>query len=154
MPPPIQRFGGAPNNLASHYHQQQYGQSQAAGLPPPSLASNPAFMNSHSMNNPFSMNGNALSLSGGFGGGGLGMSGGTGLASQAAQLSFAGANLHQGHNGIVDPGVRAAASKNRIRDVWAGNLVEEMALIRTLVDRYPYIAMVSSNMTFNTLGPI
>jgi CCR4-NOT transcription complex subunit 7/8 len=100
-------------------------------------------MNANSMSNPFSMNGNALSLSGGFGGAGLGMPGGTGLASQAAQLSFAGASNHHLQNGMGDPGPRAGLqNKNRIRDVWAGNLHEEMALLRQLVDKYPYIAMV------------
>lgn len=69
------------------------------------------------------------------------MSGGTGLASQAAQMSFASAN-HQGHNGMVDHGARSAANKSRIRDVWASNLNEEMAILRCLVDKYPYVAMV------------
>ena len=86
------------------------------------------------------MNGNALSLSGGFGGAGLGMSGGTGLASQAAQMGFANAN-NQSHNGMDHP-ARVAGNKNRIRDVWAGNLKEEMAILRCLVDKFPYIAMV------------
>ncbi|KUJ12835.1 CAF1-domain-containing protein [Mollisia scopiformis] len=141
MPPPMQRFAGAPNNLA-HYQQQQY-PSHSQGLPPPSLASNPGFMNANSMNNPFSVNGNALSLSGGFGGAGLGMPGATGLASQAAQLGFASANMHQGHNGMSsDAGSRGGqGSRNRIRDVWASNLEEEMILLRCLADKFPYISM-------------
>lgn len=140
----MQRFGGAPNSLASHYQQQYpaHSQGHAAGLPPPSLASNPGFMNANSMNNPFSVNGNALSLSGGFGGAGLGMPGGTGLASHAAQMSFAGANLHQGHNGMSEVGsVRGQKNQNRIRDVWASNLEEEMVVLRCLAGKYPYIAM-------------
>jgi CCR4-NOT transcription complex subunit 7/8 len=33
---------------------------------------------------------------------------------------------------------------NRIREVWAGNLEQEMATLRDLVDQYPYIGLVSS----------
>ncbi|TAQ87989.1 hypothetical protein B7494_g3697 [Chlorociboria aeruginascens] len=139
MPPPLQRFG-APNSLASHYQQYStHSQSHTAGLPPPSL-SNPPFMNANSMSNPFAVNGNALSLSTGFGAAGLNMPGGTGLASQAAQMSFAGANIQQSHNGMGESGSRTS-NKGRIREVWKGNLHEEMAILRQLVDKYPYIAM-------------
>lgn len=100
-------------------------------------------MNANSMSNPFSVNGNALGVGGNFGGSGLGMPGGTGLASQAAQMSFAGASVHQqGHNGMGEHGGRPAANKSRIREVWKGNLAEEMATLRSLVDKYPYVAMV------------
>jgi CCR4-NOT transcription complex subunit 7/8 len=145
MPPPMQRFGGAPNNLASHYqHYPTHSQAHTAGLPPPSLASNPGFMNANSMSNAFSVNGNSLGLSGGFGGSGLGMPGGTGLASQAAQMGFANAPLHQHvHSTMSETGsARSAANKSRIRDVWAGNLLEEIAILRCLVDKYPFVAMV------------
>jgi CCR4-NOT transcription complex subunit 7/8 len=145
MPPPMQRFGGAPNNLASHYQQYPtHSQAHTAGLPPPSLASNPGFMNANSMSNAFSVNGNSLGLSGGFGGSSLGMPGGTGLASQAAQMGFANAPLHQqGHGSMSEAGSsRSAVNKSRIRDVWAGNLLEEIAVLRCLVDKYPFIAMV------------
>jgi CCR4-NOT transcription complex subunit 7/8 len=101
-------------------------------------------MNANTMSNPFAVNGNALSISGGFGGSGLGMPGGTGLASQAAQMGFANASLQQhGHNGMGEAGSRnRGKGDTRIREVWKGNLAEEMAILRQLVDKYQYIAMV------------
>jgi CCR4-NOT transcription complex subunit 7/8 len=106
---------------------------------------NPSFMNPNNAINPFAVSGNALSLAGGFGGGGgIGVGGGTGLASHAAQMSFAHGGLQQqGHSGMGEQGGRAAANKGRIRDVWKHNLHEEMEHLRRLVDKYPYIAMVS-----------
>ena len=154
MPPPMQRFGGGPNSIAGHYAQYPpHSQAHTGGLPPPSMA-NPSFMNPNNMGNPFAVNGNALSLAGGFGGGGgLGTGGGTGLASHAAQMGFAhGASLQQqAHNGVHEGGQRGAASKGRIRDVWKSNLHEEMEHLRRLVDKYPYIAMVSSGEQANNL---
>ena len=95
------------------------------------------------MNNPFGVNGNTLGMAGGFGASGLGMAGATGLASHAAQMSFASASLQQSnHNGMGEPGARSSLNKGRIREVWKSNLHEEMAMLRQLVDKYPYIAMV------------
>lgn len=34
--------------------------------------------------------------------------------------------------------------KSRIRDVWKHNLAQEMATLRSLVEKYPYISMVCS----------
>lgn len=141
MPPQL-RFG-APNNLPPHYpinypaHSQA--QAHAGNILQSSFQANPAvnFMNQNTLANPFSTNGNALGMAGGFGGSGLGMNGGTGLASQAAQMSFAGALSHS------EAGSRGGGNKGRIRDVWKGNLDEEMALLRKLVDKYQYISMVS-----------
>lgn len=47
----------------------------------------------------------------------------------------------QGH-GLADHATRVAQNKGRIREVWRHNLHEELATLRDLVDRYPYIAMV------------
>ncbi|KAH6624586.1 ribonuclease H-like domain-containing protein [Chaetomium sp. MPI-SDFR-AT-0129] len=45
----------------------------------------------------------------------------------------------QGH-GLVEHATRLA-QKGRIREVWKHNLLEEMANLRDLVDKYPFIAM-------------
>jgi len=37
-----------------------------------------------------------------------------------------------------------AQMKSRIRDVWKGNLEQELKALRELVDDYPYISMVGS----------
>jgi len=136
MPPPLQnRFGG---NLPHYQQQQQYpGQPQHV------------FMNTNTLTNPFSTNGNALGMTGGFGGGagGLNMPGGTGLASHAAQMSFAGAMPNQGRNGAGEARVKGDRTKGRIRDVWKHNLEEEMVLLRGLVDKYQYIAMVCGELS-------
>src|SRR6202043_4292813 len=97
MPPSMQRFGGAPNSIASHYQQYpSHSQAHTAGLSPPSLGGNTSFMNPNSNINPFA-NGNALSLAQGFSGGSGGGLGGvgaaTGLGSHAAQIGFHGASL-------------------------------------------------------------
>ncbi|KAJ4304158.1 CCR4-NOT core DEDD RNase subunit [Collariella sp. IMI 366227] len=47
----------------------------------------------------------------------------------------------QQSHGMPDHAARVAQSKGRIRDVWKHNLHEEMANLRDLIDRYPYIAM-------------
>ncbi|KAK3340960.1 CCR4-NOT transcription complex subunit 7 [Neurospora tetraspora] len=46
----------------------------------------------------------------------------------------------QGHGALADH-VTRSQSKSRIREVWKYNLNEEMAILRDLVDKYPYIAM-------------
>ncbi len=76
------------------------------------------------------------------------MGGDSGLASHAARIGFAHAGALQqqqqhgqqhGHN-VLEHGGRN--QKSRIREVWKHNLHEEMANLRDLVDKYPYIAMV------------
>jgi hypothetical protein len=81
---------------------------------------------------------------------GAGDGGGSGLASHAAQIGFArGAQMQQQqllqtHDGRLALETKAGAVKTRIRDVWKHNLAQEMAVLRQLVEKYPYISMVWS----------
>ena|ERR1700753_284351 len=84
----------------------------------------------------------ANNLSGGYATAGLTGSGANSLAvGQAAQMGFAhaGVPLQQALN---DAGGRGTGNQ-RIKEVWRGNLDEEMAKIRLLIDKYPYVSMVS-----------
>ena len=76
------------------------------------------------------------------------MGGGTGLGSHAAQMGFAHGAALQRQEASDGQSLLSTEAKNmakgKIREVWRGNLAQEMAVLRGLVDRYPYIAMVSS----------
>lgn len=50
--------------------------------------------------------------------------------------------LHQAHDGRLALEPKAGGVKSRIRDVWKHNLAQEMATLRQLVEKYPYISMV------------
>jgi CCR4-NOT transcription complex subunit 7/8 len=71
-----------------------------------------------------------------------GVGGGTGLDGQEARMRFAhGAQLQQ--EALNRRPDSAKAMGQRIREVWRTNLHQEMDLLRSLVDQYPYISMVS-----------
>lgn len=59
----------------------------------------------------------------------------------AQALQHAQHGQQQGH-GLAEHATRVGQNKGRIREVWKHNLHEEMATLRDLVDKYPYIAMV------------
>lgn len=159
MPPPtLGRYQGALQgmtqfgNPSQQQHQQQHLQhhAQNVGAPsltPHSIANHQHFGNPNSNLNLFGPPGgnNAGNYGGGFGGVGAG---GTGLGSHAAQMGFAhGAALQrQEANDGLGPGQPdwKGMGKNRIRDVWRGNLAQEMAVLRNVVEKYPYISMVGS----------
>ena len=160
MPPAVSRFGpqtlGTPfqhlQQAQSHHHSSQHQPPGSAGLPPLSFNSHHNFAqaNTNPNINPFAPTGNTNGLAVGFGSGaGLG-GGGTGLASHAAVMGFAhGAQMQQqaqkdamrrGSGGV---GGGKGQMKGRIRDVWRNNLAQEMHILRGLVEKYPYISMVS-----------
>lgn len=88
-------------------------------------------------------------LGGGIGGAGLGAAaalggagGGTGLDGHEARMRFAhGAQLQE--NAVRGQDGAKGTQGQRIRDVWRSNLHQEMDMLRSLIDQYPYISMVS-----------
>lgn len=62
-------------------------------------------------------------------------------AQQSQSMQHAQHAQQQAH-GLAEHATRAAQNKGRIREVWKHNLHEEMATLRELIERYPYIAMV------------
>jgi CCR4-NOT transcription complex subunit 7/8 len=150
MPPQLSRFPSGPNTI-SPYHQQFPSHGQHSTNHPPQLAGNPSYINPNPQINPFTANGNLLGLGGGLNaGGGFGVGSDSGsIGSHAARIGFThGANLqHQQHiqqqsHGTQGEHTPRGQAKGRIREVWKHNLHEEMAILRDLVDKYPYIAMV------------
>jgi CCR4-NOT transcription complex subunit 7/8 len=128
-------------------HQASHMQHQNANLPAHGFPGNPGFagMNHNGGSSIFGPQSAISGLPSGFGAGsGLG-GGGTGLASQAAVMGFAhGAALQQQQatHDAMSVANQARTGHGRIREVWKHNLHEEMAVLRELVDRYPYISMV------------
>lgn len=159
MPPAVSRFGpqilnGPFSQLQQSHLQHHSSQHQipgAAGLPPPSFNAHPGFAqgNPNSNINLFAPTNGVNNLGAAFGGGGGGLGGGgggTGLASHAAITGFAhGAAIQQqqAREALRRSSTSNKGLKSRIRDVWRGNLAQEIQLLRTLVEKYPYISMVS-----------
>lgn len=124
-------------------HQASHIQHQNANLPGHGFGG----MNHNGGSTIFGPQGGISGLPSGFGAGsGLG-GGGTGLASQAAVMGFAhGAALQQQQatHDALSAANQARTGHGRIREVWKHNLHEEMAVLRELIERYPYISMVST----------
>lgn len=92
---------------------------------------------------------------------GFGVGDQTGFASHAARSGFQHAvqlqqqqHPHQQSQalGVERPTRAGGPGKARIRDVWKHNLEEEMALLRELVEDYPYIAMVRESCSHPRLS--
>lgn len=167
--------GPFPHLPQSHLQQQQHSQQHHAthaqtpntGLPPPSLGGHPGFGPTSASSNisPFAIPGaNGMGVVGfpaGPSTAGIPDGGGTGLASHAAQIGFVrGAQMqqqqqqqqqqaHLGHDNRLSVDGKGAAANSRIRDVWKHNLAQEMQVLRMLVDKYPYISMVSCALARN-----
>ena len=162
MPPPGGRFPG--HNLSNPFahlsgpmHQSQHlPQQHQQALQHPGFGGGTAGHNINLFGPSQSSFQSNAGIGGGLGGAGLGaaaglqsVTGGTGLDDPQARMRFAHAGqlqqdaaLGRGHDGMK-------GQNQRIREVWRGNLHTEMELLRSLVDRYPYISMVSTS----TLSP-
>ncbi|KFA65995.1 hypothetical protein S40285_07189 [Stachybotrys chlorohalonatus IBT 40285] len=143
MPPQIRGFGAGAGGAPFH---QPFPSHAPQGGP---LGAN-QYLGANAL-------GSFAAANAGFGAGGL--NGGTagfadsGFGAQNARLGFAhgpaavaalqsqhGSQLQ--HNVLMEhPTMRSQPNKGRIREVWKHNLHEEMAVLRDLVDKYPYIAM-------------
>ena len=147
MPPQIRGFGAGPG-VGAPFHQPGFpAHAQPQGGP---LGNQ--YMGAGAQMNPFSSaNGNAFGA-GGLNGGPAGFAD-TGFGSQSARLGFHAPQVtnmqppHHGgghqHHGLAEHHhIRPNQNRGRIREVWKSNLKEEMAVLRDLVEKYNYIAMV------------
>lgn len=154
-PPILGRYQGQPG-MPPFANSQQQRQLQhrpqplgTSGLAAPAVGAHLAFSNAD-------VNLNLFTHAGGGGGGSNGNAyangfggmagGGTGLGSHAAQMGFAHGAALQRQEASESSGVGQSEwkgmAKGRIRDVWRGNLAQEMAVLRMMVEKYPYISMV------------
>ena len=107
--------------------------------------------------NPFAHTNGTNGLAAGFGGSSAGLGGGgTGLASQAAIMGFThGARMEERDQARQalrrGSGTNKGHVKSRIREVFKDNLVEEMQKLRDLVEKYPYVSMVSTSIMVRVL---
>ena len=162
MAPANNRFGGpqVASGAFSHLQQQnipshtsQHQSSNSVGLTPPSFQQ--FSHGSPNSVNPFAPTGNLNGLASGFGPGGAG---GTGLASREAVMGFQHGALLQQQQQAKEQMRRGSGGgsnrqmRSRIRDVWRGNLGQELQTLRSLVDQYPYISMVRHRSGFWSRG--
>ncbi|KAH7326386.1 CAF1 family ribonuclease [Stachybotrys elegans] len=144
MPPQLRSFGAGPG-VGAPFHQSGF---PSHGQPQGPLGPN-QYLGANSQLGPFSAaNGNAFGAAGLNGAGGFSEAA---FGGQGARMGFAhgpasAAALQQPpqvqHNVLMEhPTMRSQPNKGRIREVWKHNLHEEMAVLRDLVEKYPYIAM-------------
>ncbi|PNY29812.1 Uncharacterized protein TCAP_00273 [Tolypocladium capitatum] len=144
MPPQIRGFGAGPG-VGGLFHQPGF---PSHGQPQGGPMGGNQYLNANAQMNPFA-NGNSFGAAG-LNGAAAGFAD-SGFGSQNARMGFAhGPGLQQPqhgggqvqHNVLMEhPTMRTQPNKGRIREVWKHNLHEEMAVLRDMVDKYPYIAM-------------
>lgn len=156
MPPHGGRFPGhnlsnpfAHLNAPLQHQQQQLAQQHQQNIQHPGFGSS---NQAHNLNlfghNQGGFQSNTGGIGGGLGGGlgaaaGIGGAGGTGLDGHEARMRFAhGAQLQE--NAVRGQEGAKGLAGQRIRDVWRSNLHHEMDMLRSLIDQYPYISMVST----------
>jgi len=71
-----------------------------------------------------------------------GFGSGLGAGHSAAQMGFHGGLPQLQHAHDISGNRGSNPHAQRIREVWRHNLDEEMALLRLLIDKYPYVSMV------------
>lgn len=130
------------------HHSQQH-QPGSAALPAPTFNNGHhgfAHGNPSTVTSPFGSTSSGNGIAGSFGSVNGLVSGGSGLASQAAVMGFAQGAAMQARDALRrslgGTGSGKGQMKGRIRDVWRGNLAQEMTILRGLIDKYPYISMV------------
>jgi len=151
MPPQVGRMPGHhsnpsnpyahlnPTNTLQHFPQHLQSIPQA-----PNVGGGFGSAQFNSGISPFAPSAGGYGLQGAYGGAGLG--GGQGLASEEAYRGFArGAAMQQqqqAHQAAdAQMGMKSGMAA-RIREVWANNLEQEMAVLRQLIQKYPYVSMV------------
>ena len=118
------------------------------------------YLNANSQLGPFGgANGGAFGAVGGLNGAAAFAD--SGFGSQGARMGFAHgpAGLQQPqHGGQMQHGMlmehhamRSQPNRGRIREVWRHNLEEEMAVLREVIAKYPYVAMVCTTIAFSRL---
>lgn len=155
MPPQVGRMPGHQSNPSNPYAyinpnaQLSSYQHQLQGIPQ-GAATHSTFgsVNFHGGISPFapSLGGAMGALQGGYAAAAANIGGGSGLASEEAFRGFArGAAIQQqqAQNAEAAQLGYKPGMVGRIREVWANNLEQEMVILRQLVQKYPFVSMVS-----------
>jgi CCR4-NOT transcription complex subunit 7/8 len=170
--PPLPRYQSGPNAISQYHQQfQSHGQHSSSHPPPmggnpgylnPNSGVNPFSANSNLLGLTGGLNTGGFNVGGesglashaarmGFHAGGLQQQqqqqqphhqhAAHQQAQHAQHMQVGQQHLQGQQHGMAEHGSRAQ-SKGRIREVWKHNLEEEIAALRNLIDKYPFVAMV------------